>query len=253
MRISWWLTCSFLLAAGAGLGQRVAEFEGHYWITGSTQRMKFTENGVGTDINFKSDLGFKDRNFAEVRFNFQSQGRSRLRISYVQMGYDGDRNVQRTIDFSGKTYTVGARVVSAIEFKDLRVGWGYQFINVAEGKFRVGTLLAAHCLWLKASLAAPDLRPPISESEKAVAPLPTVGIALDINPDPKVNISGDFSGITIGKYGYALDGELALKVLPVRHLGLTAGYRLFRLNPKFDPDYVLVRISGPFVGASFRF
>lgn len=161
MQTCWQLGCLFLLAASAGLAQRIVEFEGRYWITDSTQQAKFTDNGVGTDINFKSDLGFKDRNFAEARFNFRSKGRSRLRISYLQMSYDGDRNVQRTIDFSGKTYTVGTRVVSAIKFKDLRVGWGYQSINVANGKFRLGTLLAGHAMWLKASLAAPDLRPPI--------------------------------------------------------------------------------------------
>lgn len=241
-----------LLAPGLGFAQRGADFEARYWITDSTQRIKVTDDGIGTDINFKTDLGFVDKNFPEFRLTYRGQGRSALKIGYVQVNYAGDKNVQRTLDFSRETYTVGTRVISDLEIKNLRFGWAYQFVRAADGKFRLGSFVQTHGLWFRAGLAAPETKPPIDESERVVVPIPMVGIAMDADPHPKVNLSGDFSGMKFGKYGYAVDGELALKVAPVRHLGFTVGYRSFRLNPKVDPDFAVLRISGLFVGAFAR-
>ena len=254
MRKPFGFMCLLAVAPALCLAQQTAgELEGRYWVTNSTQRLKLTEHGAGTDIDLKSDLGFKDHNFPEVRFNWYSKRRSKLMIDYFQVSYDGDKDVQRTVAFSGATYTLGTRVVSNLDIRQVKMGWACQFINVAGGKFKLGTLLAGHGLFLDASLAAPNLRTPIKQSGKLAAGFPTVGLALDANPQRKVTIAGDFSGISVGKYGYAVDGELALKFMPVRRLGLTLGYRGFRVNPKFDPEFAVVRISGPFAGASLRF
>ena len=253
MRKVAWLVCWLSAACGLGRAQRLIEFEGRYWLTDSTQRVKLVDSGIGTEINFKSDLGFQDRNFPEARFNFYSGGRSRLRVSYVQVDYDGDRDIQRSLDFSGQRYTVGTRVISNLEIRHLKAGWAYRFVNIGDGKVLLGPQVGAHGLWLKAALRAPNLRPPVDQSDKLSVGFPTFGAGLDAHPSPFVSISGDFTGMPLGKYGYALDGELAVKAMPVRHLGLTVGYRLFRLNPKLEPDFAVVRISGPFVGASVRF
>ncbi|MEK7408529.1 MAG: hypothetical protein AAB225_25945 [Acidobacteriota bacterium] len=240
------------MAPGFGLAQRALDFEGRYWVTDSTQAIKVTDNGKGTDINFKTDLGFVDKNFPEARLTYHGKGRSKLKVGFVQARYDGDRNVQKTIDFGGTTYTFGTRVVSSLKLQDLKLGWAYQFVRLAGGKLRLGSFLQGHVLWFRAGLAAPNLRPPLAESERGVVPIPMVGISLDAVPHSRVNISGDFSGLKFGKYGSAVDGELAVKLLPIRRLGFTAGYRSFRLGPKFDPDYAVVRISGLFVGAFAR-
>ncbi len=241
-----------LLFSSTGFSQRALDFEGRYWVTNSTQLIKVTDNGIGTDINFKTDLGFVDQKFPEARLTYHGKGRSKLKLGFVQARYEGERNVQRTIDFGGTKYTFGTRVASNLKLQDLQVGWAYQFVRAAEGRLRVGTFLQAHVLWFRAGLAAPDLRPPLSESERGVVPFPMVGLSLDAAPHPRVNLSGDLSALKFGKYGSAADGELALKAFPVRRLGFTAGYRSFRLGPKSDPDYAVVRISGPFVGAVLR-
>ena len=60
--------CLLAVAPALCLAQQTAgELEGRYWVTNSTQRLKLTEHGAGTDIDLKSDLGFKDHNFPEVR------------------------------------------------------------------------------------------------------------------------------------------------------------------------------------------
>jgi len=96
--------CLLFLAPGLSLAQRAVDFEGRYWVTDSTQRVKLTDNGIGTEINFKTDLGFVDKNFPEVEVTYHGQGRSKLKVGYFQASYDGDKQVSRTLEFSGTTY-----------------------------------------------------------------------------------------------------------------------------------------------------
>jgi len=233
-------------------GPRV-EFEGRYWITDLTAKAKVTESGIGTDIDFKADLGLKDENFPDVRFTWYTGPKSKLRLAYTQVAYSGAKNVERTIEFNGKTYVVGTRVITDLDVKYLRLGWAWQFINIAEGKVKLGTLLEAKGALVDISLDAPNLIPPIEESEDFIGGLPTVGVALDINPHKIVNVFAEVSGIYAGKYGYFLDGEAGLKIIPIKNLSILGGYRILDFKVEDDPDFAKLKISGPFLGATLRF
>ncbi len=91
------------------------EFEGRYWITDLTAEAKVTESGIGTDIDFKDDLGLKDENFPDVRFTWYTGPKSKLRLAYTQVAYDGDKNIEETIEFGGETYTAGTRVITDLD------------------------------------------------------------------------------------------------------------------------------------------
>ncbi|MBE0427213.1 MAG: hypothetical protein IBX72_11300 [Nitrospirae bacterium] len=67
------------------------EFEGIYWITDLKAEAKVTENNIGTDVDFKADLGLKDKNFPEGRFTWYTGPKSKLRLAYAQIGYSGDK------------------------------------------------------------------------------------------------------------------------------------------------------------------
>ncbi len=228
------------------------EFEGRYWITDLKGKIKVTEAHIGTDIDFKRDLGIKDENFPEARLTWYTGSKSKIRLAYTQVGYEGDGNIERTIQFGGKTYTVGTLVVTDVDVKYLRLGWAWQFINI--GKIiKLGTLLEGKGFWIKASLDAPNLSPPVKESKKFAFGLPTIGVALDINPYKMVNIFGEVSGIPAGSYGYVYDAEAGIKLIPIKFLSITGGYRIFDFKAKDDPDYGKLRVHGPFVGATLRF
>jgi hypothetical protein len=229
------------------------EFEGRYWITELAAKGKVTGFGIGTEIDFKDDLGLKDEGFPDVRFTWHTGPKSKLRLAYTQVAYRGDEIIRRTIQFGGKTYTVGTRVKTALDVKYLSLGWAWQFIDIANGTVKFGTLLEAKGFSVDASLDAPNQIPPIKESEEFVGGLPTIGGALDINPHRIVNVFAEVSGIYAGKYGYFLDGEAGVKVIPIKNLSVLGGYRILSFKAEDEPDFAKLRISGPFVGATLRF
>jgi hypothetical protein len=128
-----------------------------------------------------------------------------------------------------------------------------QFINIVKGKVKFGTLLEAKGALVDISLDAPYLITPIKESEKFIGGLPTVGAALDVNPHKLVNVFAEVSGIYAGKYGYFLDGEAGIKIIPIKNVSVVGGYRIFDVKVEDEPDLAQLRISGPFIGATLRF
>jgi len=81
---------------------------------------------LGTDIDFKNDLDIKDESYPEVRLTGYTGKKSKIRIAYTQVGYEGDANIQRTIQYNGTTYDVGTRVVTDLDIKCASIGWAWQ-------------------------------------------------------------------------------------------------------------------------------
>jgi hypothetical protein len=242
---------SLVFLSGNLCAQRAVEFEGRYWFAASHSRMRF-DNG-GTDIDFKNDLGIQDANFPEGRFTYYGKGRSHLHFSYTPIDYTGDSNVSRTLTFGGDQYTVGSRVLTDFQIQHLQLGWAYQFVNVHNGVFKLGTLLQGNGFLMKGRLRAPGLTPAIDDQEDFSVGLPTVGLAMDINPHKRVNFFADVSGIKLGKYGYFVNSDVGVKIRPAKNAFFTAGYRNFNLHAKNDPDFVRVELRGFFVGGGAHF
>ncbi len=251
------VVCGLSLAGTSALGQSL-ELEGRYWPASldATVRVTGGHNEVPSDldtVDLKSDLGLKDKHLADWRISLATGPHSRLRVAYVKMDYSADQDVERTILFNGQQYTVGTRVATKLNLEYWRYGWIWQFLGGPYSKVRFGTLLEAKRISVDASLAAPELVPPVAERKKISRTLPTVGLALDINPTRTFNVFAELSGISGGSRGHALDGEAGVKVGLGSHLFLSAGYRYFDLEVNDDPDFAKLKDSGPFVGGALRF
>lgn len=255
LRFFLFAMCLLFIATGPVFAQNNprVEFEGRYWITDLTAKARVTENNLGTNIDFKTDLGLQDENFPEGRFTWHTGPNSELRLGYTQISYRGDRNIQRTIEFDGETYAAGTRVITDLDVRYLSLGWAWQFINIAKGKVRFGTLLEVMGFWVDASLEAPNLAPPVRESADFTIGLPVIGVALDINPHRAVNIFAEISGLPAGRLGYFFDAEAGIKIIPIKNLSIVGGYRILGIKAEDEPDFARLRISGPFVGATLRF
>lgn len=228
------------------------EFEGRYWITDLTAEARVTETGIGTEID-KADLGLTDENHPDLRFTWYTGPKSKLRLAYAQLAYSGDKIIERTFEFGGSIYPAGSRVVTDFAVQHLRLGWAWQFINVIDGKVKLGTLLEAAGFFLKSSLETPNLIPPKGESARVRIAFPTIGGALNINPHKVVNVFTEVSGIYAGRYVYFLDGEAGVKIIPLKNFSIVGGWRVLSFTGKDDDDFVKLRISGPFIGATLRF
>jgi hypothetical protein len=252
-KLIWgWILC--LLAAGPVLAQdAVVEFEGRYWFTNFSAEAKVTQDGRGTDVNLKSDLGLADKDLPYGRLSVFINPRHRLTLNYTPIGYNVDTNLKRTLEFGGETYTINNRVIADLKVQYFKLGWAYQFVNLEGGKFKLGTLLEIKGVQGDVSLAAPDLPSPIDNAWNFYAWLPTVGIALDINPTTYLNLFAEFSGLPAGQYGTIWEAEAGIKYIPFKNFSISGGYRLLNIEARSDPDYAKVNLGGPFLGLSLRF
>ena len=249
-----YLACALLFfgsVAACFAGDATVEFEGRYWVTDMTGKVKVTSNGVGSAVDFKDDLGMTNRNFPEGRFTWYTGDNSRIRLAYTELHYSGDSILGRPIQFKGTTYSASTPVSSDLTLDYLRLGWIWQFINLGSDTFRLGTIIEVKGFSAKTSLKAPTLG--LSDSERIAAPLPTVGLALDIKAHRMLAFFAEVSGVSAGRYGSLIDGEAGVKFMPVKNFGLVGGYRVFNVNGKDDPDYVRMNVQGPFIGATLRF
>jgi hypothetical protein len=214
-------------------------------------QLRVEANGFGTDIDARRDLGMADTHFPAGNFIWQ-HGRSRLRFDYTPIDYSGDETVTRTVLFGGREYTVGTRVVSELEVRHLQLSWAYQFVNLGEGRFRLGPMVEANGFLMRGSLAAPNLAAPFQRTEDLKIGLPTIGAVMTIQPHHAVEIYAQMAGMKIGDYGSFVGSDSGVKAW-WKHVVVTAGYRTFNLNARVSPDFAHMRLRGPFVGAGFRF
>lgn len=232
------------------------ELEGRIWFPELTAQLQVTaENLQGTVIDLERDLGLKDEDFPEGRFVWYTGPKSRLYLNYTQRSFSAEKILDRSITFRGRTFDVNARAATDLDLAFARLGWAWEFINSGNGFFKLGTLLEARGIMAKMSIEG-QVNAQAARAEKTIiSGLPTIGIALDINPSRAVNIFAVASGFPDTKYGYALDTEAGLKVIPHKNFSLFGGYRYLRVKgEKDDPDdFVRVTFSGPFAGASLRF
>jgi hypothetical protein len=229
------------------------EIEGRYWITDLQGKAKVTDHDIGTSIDLKRDFDMKDENYWENRITWYTGPKSKIRFAYTQVHYEGDEILRRTINFGEETFNFGTRVETDVHLRYFRLGWAWQFINIANGIIKCGTLLEGKGYWGKVAIEAPDLATPVKESKKFIFGLPTLGVALDIRPHKILNIFGEASGMTAGSYGYTYDAEAGIKLIPIKILSLMGGYRIMEFKAENDPDYAKVRVHGPFVGVTVRF
>jgi hypothetical protein len=103
------------------------------------------------------------------------------------------------------------------------------------------------------SLEAPNLSPSINESKSFIGGLPTIGAALDLNPIEKINFFAEISGLPAGKYGYFFDAEIGAKISPIKFLSLSLGYRMIDIKAEDDPNFVRMKLNGPFFSGTLKF
>ena len=245
-----------VLSASVALAQGGVELESYLWRPELTSTVRSVAGGAPIDpalatLDLKADLGMQDQDAVDYRLTFRTGPHSRVRLAYLGLQYDGDAHVERTIEFNGQTYLVGTRVISALSLDYARLGWIWQFLG--NDSARLGTIVEAKAVKIDAALRAPGLQPPVEESDSRSAVLPTVGLALDLTPHRVINLFAEVSGIAAGSRGRFLDGEVGLRLTPLRFLTIVGGYRVIDLRLEDEPDLAELKDKGPFFGFNLRF
>jgi hypothetical protein len=242
-----------LFGHGVAAAQLLVEIEGRYWLTKLDASAKITSDSLpGTNADLDKDLGVGNEDLPELRLTLSTGLAGKIRLAYLYGGFSGDTTLQKTLQIGGTTFTASSRVESDFEFHYGRMGWAWQFLGVP-GIFKVGPLLEIKAFVIDASVR--NRTGGSSEHASAVLPIafPTAGLMANVTPLSWLDIFAEASGVPFGDLGHVVDAEAGVRFLPLPLFTIAAGYRILDVRVGTKDDYAKVRLSGPFVSASFRF
>lgn len=242
-----------VIGHGVASAEPLIELEGRYWIADVSASARVKSGSVpGTDIDFKDDLGLGAESLPELRLTVFTGLNSKIRLDYTRVSFDAEKTLAKDIQFSGKTFTANTRVATELDVNYVRLGWAWQFLTIPT-KVKFGPLLEAKAFLVDASLKTRGLTPSLRESQTFLIGLPTVGLALDVSPHEIINLFAEASGLPAGDFGHFVDAEAGIKLIPLKNLTISGGYRVFEIRAGASSNFARLRLFGPFVGASLRF
>ncbi|MFH1093627.1 MAG: hypothetical protein V1739_05670 [Candidatus Omnitrophota bacterium] len=227
---------------------------GEYWTASLTSDIKITDLGViGTELDFIDDLGLDDsENITTLSGAIDLPFLPRIVVSYFDLSVDGSKNVTRTFNYKGKTYSVGTNLTSSLDVSCLE---GYmEFMLLKQDFGELGVLLGARLFSVETQLT--DNTTGITDSESVEGPVPIVGAQAEIQLPAKFRIGGILKGFSINYDSSEFkmyDIAAALHYDFNRFMRASAGYRYFLIDGKDDQNSAEVKFTGPYIGLTGSF
>ena len=225
-----------------------------FWSPSATMSISSESLGiVGSEIDFKKDLGLQDKRFGELHAVLKANRKHKFRFQYIPITYVQQTTMPRDVVFNGQLYRVGFPVNSSLEWKAYRFGYEYDFV-VKDRGFG-GFILDFKYTDVQASLQSPAS----SEFVRASAPIPTLGGIARVYVVPMVSITGELTGIKIPdsisksfKTHYA-DLDIYGTVNVTNNVGAQLGYRSFDIGYRVDDDTGSFTLKGLYFGVVARY
>jgi hypothetical protein len=213
---------------------------------------------VGSDIDFKKDLGLTDQRFAEFHLVLRPGKRHKFRFELVPITFEQESVLTRDIIFQGQRYRVGIPVNSQLNWKAYRFGYEFDFISRNRGF--LGFVLDAKYTDVYAALQSPIN----NESLHAKAPIPTIGGIGRVYVVPNISLTGEFTTFTIPDSvsedykGHFADFDLYGTVNFTNNVGASFGYRSFDVGynvrrANVTTDAGAFRLKGIYLNGVVRF
>lgn len=242
-----------VLVTGHVAAAQVVDFEGRSWFTEVDAHVKTTSDGIpGSNIDLTQDLGIERSHAPEGRLTVWTGPNSRIRLAYTRLQLEADETLERTITFSGTTFSASSRVTTELDIHYARIGWIWQPLTIPD-LLKFGGLVDIKGAVVDASLRTRGATPEVKRSASAPFALPTLGLALDVTPLPMLQLFAEVSGLPAGGLGHVVDAEAGVRFVPIRFFTVSAGYRILDVRADEGGDSAKLRLNGPFVGASVRF
>jgi hypothetical protein len=257
------LTLSALLVLALGLlPSPVAAFheanvhlEGGAWFPSLDAEARSSSFGLGGTLVTESDLGLDDPDFAPFgAITLRLVQRHTLRIEGFAASVDGSGQIDRSINFDGRTYPVGTGVTSEADVVFAGVDYGYDVVHTEQ--FALGLTLGVRFVSAEASISAPILNQK-GQGEFQTA-LPALGLRMVLHPIPaplfsSLALTARLAGGTIGDEGSFIDADAGIEWLPIPILAIRVGYRYFKGQGEHDDDEADVTLSGPYASLTLAF
>jgi hypothetical protein len=209
---------------------------------------------IGTNLSLGDTLGMDtSRQFVWPKATLHFAKNHRIWASYLDMQYSGDKTLTQDVTFGGSTFTATQSVHSELNFKEIAGGYQYDWLKFS--KFASNLNLQVHYLDINAKLRSNAVGA-VTESIKA--PIPTIGVGMQVWPVDWLKLHGDFNIFKLGVAGFKgemIDSQAALTVSPWEWLGASVGYRYYRLIARDTDsgDRADWLQHGPYVSVMVRF
>ncbi len=234
---------------GPSIGEKYNfELRGFYWSAKLDATLRSDEGELeGTEIDFAENLGIDERKgLLGGEATVELYLRHKLKLAFVSISYDSRKVLEDEITFKGDVYPVNTPVSSKMNLLSTRFGYEYDVIRGDNGFF--GLQLAANLIQAEVSLVTNDI---LSNSARVSAVIPMVIAA------GRIHFSPHFSGTAeLGWMEYEssslFDAIIYLDYNPVRHIGVTAGWRAIMVDAEQSDTKIDVRWSGIFAGLILR-
>jgi len=250
------LLCSACLAllAGPALADEVVSLKAGYLKLSPEGTFSVGNAGVpGTQINLETDLGYEDSEDYFVEGALQL-GPFRLGASYTPIEFSGRGVLNRTIDFNGKPFTVGAQAASdvSLDIIDANLTWNLINLDDTPVRFQLGPELSVKFVQADLSITGTSGGVTITETESADVPVPTLGARTRIGLSDFIAVVGRVGYMEYDKNSF-LDADAQLEFSPIPMVGVFGGYRYFDLQVDESDVLIDATFSGPYAGALVRF
>jgi hypothetical protein len=225
------------------------EVEARYWMPDVEGEAFITEGGSSTMVDLEDDLGMDEAHVpnGKLKFNFNEQ--HSVRLSYLYLNAEGNKNLSRTIVYNGQTYPVSTNVDSELNVHYFTLGWFWNFIQ--SEPLKAGLFLDVKGISAESSLKAPSVG--LSNDQDFTGAAPTPGAMAEFKILPQLSAFGEISGLPAGGYGHFFDAEGGLKWDITPNFALTGGYRVIDIEVDYKDDSGSITLPGPFVGGILKF
>jgi hypothetical protein len=226
----FWFPAATIFAASEGLGQ------------------------TPTTIDFKTDLGLKDKRLAYVRLVLSPSRRHKFRFELIPIKYTQSTTLQRRIIFNGQAYNVNLPVKSELYWKAYRAAYEFDFISNDRGF--AGFVVEAKYTDVQIQL---DATPVVLEFARARAPIPAIGGIGRVYIVPNISITGEFGGFKLPKdlvqdtSAHFIDFDLYGTVNFTNNLGAQIGFRSLDVEYVAEFDRGTFKEKGIYFGVVARY
>jgi hypothetical protein len=228
--VAVWTALSAQTAKAAPKGEDAwVEMESRVWsptLRGFVQSSQTAS--LGTNVNVADVLGMDtQQRFYWPKATLHFADRHRLSVSLLDMHYAGDKMVNIPFTFGGTTFILTDRIHSQLEFKEVVGGYQYDFLKFSG--LAASLNLQAHYLDIHAEVRSAALG---TAKEDLQAPVPTIGGGIQFWPTDWLKLNADCNIFKMGIPGFRgemIDTQGAVTVSPWDWLGISAGYRYYRI------------------------
>jgi hypothetical protein len=259
-----WFSIGAFGASGDELDNAKWKVQANAWLSQPSGNFKDSTNEGTGGFDLQRDFGFGDYVTFSGQVDWRFKRKHHLLLSAEPVVSSRTTTIQRSIEWQGETYDLGASVKAHVGSFILTPGYEYDFFR--RRTWSLGLLVNANLIYTDASLrltaAASGGGGSGSTSKERTgrlfAPLPAVGPSFRWYPVPKWGpwyIDGNVTAMSFFGYGnfYAANGTVGI---PIRqHWDIRGGYLMgSRLKVTGSSDQIGIRLTqkGAVAGVMYR-